>query len=270
MKPLTKIIINRGTLDDIEFPSVLYKYRDWSDEFHKRFIIEREVFMASARSFKDKLDCYNSTRFDLLSDEQIYQYYRHWSEKENPNWKRYNHKDFARKWLKKTPIKDKKNVEDWMKNTREEYYEHDGILSLTANCENERMWEEYANSGKGICIGYNTKELFKYVSGGGEVQYLEELPIILPEPFMEFAEAMRNRIYCKLKDYQYEEEYRTRTFSPNPLTLSDRRIKLPKEVFNKVILGNNISDSDKNDIIKNVTLHIGQLEIRERKTQNTQ
>lgn len=259
-----KITINHGTLDDIEFPPILYKYRDWSDEFHKRFITEREVFMASAQSFKDKLDCNNSTRFDLLSDKQIYQYYRYWSEKENLNWKRYQHKDFARKLLKQTPIKNKKHVENWMEDTRNQYYQHDGIFSLTANPENEKMWEEYANKNSGICIGYNTRELFRYLGGGGEVQYLDELPIILPEPFMHFAEAMRNRVYCKLREYEYEEEYRTRIFSPNKLTLIDRQVKLPNEVFNKVILGSNVSDADRNDIIKNIKLYLGEIEINEK------
>ena len=264
MEQPTKITIHQGVLDDLEFPPILYKYRNWSDDFHKRFITEREIFMASPRSFQDKLDCNNSTRFDLLTDEQIYKYYRHWSEREHPKWKKFQHKDFARKWLKITPIKNKDHVEKWMEETRETYYEHDGILSLTANCDNERMWTEYANSGKGFCIGYNTRELFRNVVGGGEVQYFDELPIILPEPFMEFAEAMRNRVYCKLKEFEFEEEYRTRKFSPNPLTLTDRQITLPKEAFNRIILGQNISDSDKKDIIENVTNYLGEIEIIEK------
>ncbi len=264
MEPKSKITIHHGTLNDIEFPPILYKYRNWSDNFHKRFIVQREVFMASARSFTDKLDCNNSTRFDLLDDQQIYQYYRHWSEKEHPNWKKFQHKDFARKWTKQTPIKDKNHVEEWMKKTREEYYDHDGILSLTANCDNERMWKEYGNVDKGFCIGYNTKELFKYVGGGGEVLYLDELPMILPEPFMEFPEAMRNRVYCKLKEFEFEEEYRTRKFSPNTLTVEERRIELPPTAFNRIILGKKMTDADKKEIKEYIKSHIGEIQIVEK------
>mgnify|MGYP006347233241 CR=1 FL=1 len=259
-----KIIVNHGILDDIELPSVVYKYRSWSDDNHKRFITEKEVYMASARSFEDQLDCKNPTRFDLLSDKQIYEYYL-WSsqEKENPNFSRQQHRKFARYWAKHSPEKKKKKVQEWMDKSIEEYYEHDGILSLTENCNNDLMWEKYADNGKGFCIGYNSHEMFKHIGGGGKVEYVDTLPIILPEPFMHFAEALRNRVYSKVKSWSFEEEYRTKKFWLNPATIKDRQIKLPKEAFNRIILGKNMSENDKKEIIELTKKHIGEIEIIE-------
>jgi hypothetical protein len=265
MKQTVKLTIGHGVLDDIELPSIIYKYRTWSDNFHKRFITEREVFMASARSFEDDLDCRNPTRFDLLTNRQIYDYYDWSSKEENPNFTRQQHRKFARSWAKKSLIKDIKSVEKWKADTLEEYYDHDGILSLTENWNNDEMWKKYSDDGKGFCIGYNTREMFKYLGGGGPVEYVDELPIILPEPFMQFAEALRNRVYHKLKKWTFEDEYRTKMFWPHVATIQDRQIQLPKEAFNKIILGNNISENDKAELIKNVTSHIGDIEITERK-----
>lgn len=265
MKQPPKITLHHGSLDDIELPPLIYKYRTWSDEYHKRFINEREIFMASARSFEDDLDCHNPTRFDLLTSQQIYDYYFWSSKKENTNFTRQQHREFARNWAKKSPVKDKLTVEKWKAQTLEEYYDHDGILSLTENWNNEEMWRKYADDGKGFCIAYNTRKLFRHIGGGGTVDYVDELPIILPEPFMTFAEALRNRVYCKLKKWSFEEEYRTKKFWPHVATIQDRQIRLPKEVFNKIILGDNISESDKDEIIKNTNLYIGDIEIVERK-----
>jgi hypothetical protein len=256
-----RIIVNQGVLDDIELPPIVYKYRTWSDDFHKRFITEREVFMASARTFEDQLDCRNPTRFDLLNNEQIYEYYFWSSQKENPHFSRQQHRKFSRYWAKHSPIKDKKTVEKWMNTSLEEYYDHDGILSLTENCNNNLMWEKYADNERGFCIGYNTREMFKHIGGGGKVDYVDTLPIILPEPFMHFAEALKNRVYSKVKFWNFEEEYRTKKFWLNPATIQDRQIVLPKSAFNKIILGNKISINDKKEIIELTRTYIGDIEI---------
>lgn len=263
MKQPAKITIGHGVLDDIELPSVIYKYRKWSDNLHKRFINEREIFMASAKSFEDDFDCRNPTRFDLLTNQQIYDYYIWSSKDENPSFTRQQHRKFARNWAKKTSIKDAKSIEKWQAETLEEYYDHDGILSLTENWNNDEMWRKYSDDGKGFCIGYNTREMFKYLGGGGAVEYVDILPIILPEPFMEFAEALRNRVYHKLKKWSFEDEYRTKMFWPHVATIEDRQIQLPKEAFNKIILGRNMPDENKTQIINSIREHIGNIPIIE-------
>ena len=59
MKNESKITVTYAKLEDIELPSIVYKYRSWSDEYHKRFLTEREVFMASPKTFEDELDCHS-------------------------------------------------------------------------------------------------------------------------------------------------------------------------------------------------------------------
>lgn len=75
---------------------------------------------------------------------------------------------------------------------------------------------------------------------------------------------MHNRVYYKLKKWKFESEYRTKKFWANPATQTDRQIKLPKEAFNRIILGNNISNEYRAEIERNVKENIGDIEIIKR------
>jgi len=265
MKNEIKIKVNYGKLEDINLPPIIYKYRSWSNKYHKRFLNNREVFLASPKTFEDELDCHNPIRFDLLTKQQINYYFIWYSKKNNSGFTRQQHRKFARDWSKKSDINHPKIVKEFMSKSITEYYDHEGILSLTENWNNDKMWKKYGDDGKGICIGYDTKVLFKVLGGGGPVEYCDKLPIIMPEPFMEFMEAHRNRIYFKLKKWGFEEEYRTKIFWEEPASISDRRIQLPVEAFKKVILGDNISESDKVEVISIIKEKIGELQIEYRK-----
>lgn len=265
MKNERKITITYTKLEDIELPSTVYKYRSWSDKYHKRFLLEREVFLASPKTFEDEFDCQSPARFDLLTKQQIYDYFMWSSKKDNPNFTRQQHRKFARYWSKVSDVNHPDIVKKFMDKSIEEYHEHEGILSLTENWNNEEMWKKYGDDGRGICIGYDTKIMFKHLGGGGPVEYCDELPIVMPEPFMEFEETLRNRVYTKLRKWEFEEEYRTKKFWPQIASISDRQIQLPIEAFKKIILGDNISETDEVEITAIVREKIGDIEIVKRK-----
>ncbi len=260
-----EITIDYAKLEDIDLPEVVYKYRSWSDNYHKRFLTEREVFLASPGTFEDQLDCRNPTRFDLLTKKQIYDYFMWSSQNDNPNFTRQEHRKFARYWSKVSDVNNPKIVKEFMDKSVQDYYEREGILSLTENWNNNKMWEKYGDDGKGICIGYDTKIMFQHLGGGGAVEYCDKLPDIFPEPFMHYAEAMRNRVYFKTHEWDFEEEYRTKKFWPNPASISDRQIQLPPSAFKKVIFGHNVSEKDKEVIISVVKEKIGNIELIDRK-----
>ena len=151
-----------------------------------------------------------------------------------------------------------------MANSIKQYYEHEGILSLTENWDNQEMWNKYSDSEKGFCIGYNTRIMFEYLGGGGPVNYVDKIPDILPEPFMGFGEAMRNRVYYKLKQWEFEQEYRTKMFWPKSAGIKDRQIVLPKEAFEKVIIGNKMNLDVEHEIRNKIQKHLGDIEIVKR------
>ena len=97
--------------DKIEdFPPTVYKYRSWTNNFHKEIISEQVVFMARPTSFEDPFDCKLQKRYDLLTDYEIYNRYFLDSKQNNPTWTQQQHCQFAMDWFKKSPIKNNKHV----------------------------------------------------------------------------------------------------------------------------------------------------------------
>ncbi len=127
------------------------------------------------------------------------------------------------------------------------------------------MWEKYADNHTGFCLGYNSRILFDFLGGGEKVEYPNELPILLPDPIMSREEIRWKQVYFKEKKWGLEKEYRTQKFWPEPATISDRQISLPKEAFNCVILGKNMSKSDRTEIINYIKNEIGNIDIKEQK-----
>ena len=111
------------------------------------------------------------------------------------------------------------------------------------------MWTEYSAGHTGFCIGYNPKIAFKLFGGGGEVQYLDELPIIMPTPIhdREFQHSLQ--VFSKQMKWSYEEEYRVHKFHPEPATVAQRTITLPIDAYTEIIFGAKIDPQDRNDII---------------------
>jgi len=253
-----------GTLDEIEIPDVVYKYRHWEFEHHDRFIKNKEVFLSSPASFEDEKDCRNPIRYDLLDYEQTIQLYEHVFRREHPERNREQHKKEAIEWAKKGFLKDKKYQEEYQEHYNDEMDKRQGVLSLTAECCLDEMWKKYANNGEGFCIGYNSKVMFKYLGGGAAVEYFDELPIILPRPFMPYHQGTYYKLYCKERKWEFEKEYRTIKFWESPVDVNARKIILPKEAFREVILGNKISTKNRVEIIQAVKLNIGDIPVLER------
>ena len=171
-------IINKGlvSLDEIQAPEVLYKYRNFDDPNHLKILLDHEVYFAPPASFKDEFDCNIPVRFDLLTEEEIYEIYISKSKEMNRGWAEGQHQAYASDWTKKSPLKDKAQVRKMTEYSFKEYNKRVGILSLTANNRSVEMWNRYSNSQKGFCIGFNTKILIGQLGACGPVYYFDELP----------------------------------------------------------------------------------------------
>ena len=55
-------------------PSILYKYRDWSNIYHKKIITENQIFLSSQNGFNDPFDATIPFRYDEkeLTPENIF------------------------------------------------------------------------------------------------------------------------------------------------------------------------------------------------------
>ncbi|REC56133.1 hypothetical protein DRF62_04665 [Chryseobacterium piscium] len=249
--------------NEIEVPEIIYKYRSSENENHLRFIKNKEVFMAAPSMFEDPKDCKITTRYDLMTNEEAFRFGMKLSKIANPHFTEFQHINDSGKWVNQGIYKKPEFYSGYIQFVNEEYDKRRGILSLTAKPCLDEMWEKYADNSCGICIGYNTKILFKHLGGGGDVAYVDDLPLIMPAPIMDDIEAFHKTVYFKEKKWEFEQEYRASKFFQNPASIKDRQIPIPKEAFNRIILGKNIKNAE--HIKEIVKTYIGDIPIYEQK-----
>jgi hypothetical protein len=260
-----EVTINHGTLDDIEFPKIVYKYRDWNNDWNKKFITEREVYMASPSQFEDKLDCKIPVSYEMMTEKQAELFYDRLSRLAQPNLSRQQRQKEIRDRINAKEYKNEPKNQQYQKFYFDQYFQRIGILSLTAEPCLDEMWKKYANDHKGFCVGYNSRILFEHLGGGAKVEYFDEMPILLPDPIMNREEIRYKQVYFKERKWEFEQEYRTQKFWFDGATINDRNIKIPKEAFNTVILGKDMTKEDKLDITNAIKENIGEIKIIEHK-----
>lgn len=229
-------------------PDTIYKYRTWSDKWHKTILTQQAIFLAQPTSFKDKLDCKNLMRYDLLTPVEIYERHYNHSKRINPNGDDLDHRYYAVNEFYKSKLFDQNYIRKFMEDYFKEFDKRFGVLSLTANPKNDRMWEEYSEAHKGFCVGFHSILMFNHLGGGGDVNYVDELPDILPSEKGHLEHI--KQVFFKLKHFEYEGEYRTHKFWPNPATNNDRTIQLSKDCYKEIIFGADMTESHQNEIMQ--------------------
>jgi hypothetical protein len=133
-------------------PAILYKYRDWEDEFHKQIITERTIWLPSCKNLNDPDDCKTPICIRKNTKEKKQQI------KELIH-KRVS-KDFnslSRRERKKIEVDvyNEKNYDNYelQKHLQSETIDNRfGIFSLSTNPRIPEMWTDYANHNKGFFI----------------------------------------------------------------------------------------------------------------------
>ena len=258
---VTKVALT--SFDKIEFPDTLYKYRYWVDHNHRKLVTERQIFFAPPDSFKDTFDCKIPTRWDLLTEKEIYNKYLIESKEANCGFSRQQHRAFARYWTKKNLIRNEEHVTNWQKLAFEKHNERIGILCLTAFPDNKIMWNSYSNSHAGFCVGFDPKILLSSFPGaGGPVNYFVELPIIYPIPKHDHNTQSILQVYSKLREWEFEREYRSYIFKETALDIDERIKKVPIAAFKEIILGALMPEKDIEELIGSLATELNFVRIR--------
>ncbi|MBN1185559.1 MAG: DUF2971 domain-containing protein [Bacteroidales bacterium] len=266
---MNPVSIRDTSFDELELPEVIYKYRSWTNPFHLEVISKKVLYMASPSEFTDPHDCKNPIRYDLLTDKDIFNIYLYHSKKDHKNWSREKHRSFAREWLKNTPLKNPQYVSEMQEEYFRDFHLHFGVLSLTANPSNDQMWTSYSENHQGFCIGFNTVLLFDHLGGGGIVNYYDTLPIIRPAPLHSYEQQHILQVFSKLRQWEYEQEYRTHKFYPNGATRDQRLISVPPQAFKEIIFGNKMPDPIKEQILLSIPDDLGHLLLKEENSPNS-
>lgn len=243
-----------------DYPKIIYKYRNWTEEYHKDILLKNNLFMASPEYFNDPFDCRIPINYRLLDTAEKIEKYAIEFVNRNRQFlvsKRVNLKDE----IERIKIDYTNNIEQIQTNYENILFagqnKHYGVLSLSKRWDSILMWSHYAENHRGFCVGFweeKLRESGKFGSGG-PVNYdpTNVYPNIDP-----LAKDHGNRMIDKFKethtkafDWRYEEEYRiNKLFYPNEPTIQDRTINISDDFFSDITIGLMTPVEHRNEIIK--------------------
>ncbi len=184
----------------------LYKYKK-VDKYLLATLLNQELYFASPDQLNDPLDCRISIVDSLKSA----------LESPDPDDRTEQHQVY---------LESIRGMSTWDKMDND--VESSGVLSLSSNPENSVMWSHYADSHKGVCLGFDFPENWHQLDdnemiGIAPVLYADENPFIafftdIINHFLETTEtpewksvwmpAMAFAYGTKGKDWWYEKEHR--------------------------------------------------------------
>lgn len=191
-------------------------------------------------------------RYDLLSQREKVKWIEFKIRKNEQGKPRHYYRQKALQTFKNSPLANLERIKRLQQEKFEEYDVRTGVLSLTQNPSNEKMWKKFSDYGKGFCVGFKSEILFKKLGGGGKVEYVPKLPKVMPEPTHSHEQQMIFQIFYKEDKWSYEDEYRTYTFRKTPMSTEERIIVVPPEAFTVIILGNQMSNYEKTELKKSI------------------
>jgi hypothetical protein len=223
-------MISRITNEKI--PSILYKYRDWTNKFHRKLISHQEIYFPKPSEFNDPFDGNIPVRWDLMSYEECFE--------KNLGLINTVHKNkdqkLVREYAKK--VTDEKTLwypEKLSKERPEQLHKWNsiiGLFSLSNVNDNILMWSHYSLNHSGFAVGLKTESLINdYVFDYLEpIKYQEEYPIIkgTDDTTVQFYK----KFFHKSELWNYEKEWR---LSKNHI--EKRLVKLKKETIDQIIIG---------------------------------
>jgi hypothetical protein len=241
---------------EYNLPPILYKYISWDNEHHKKILTENEIFFSSPSNFNDPFDSSISVHkedIEQIDDDKALEICRIHIKQKYPNLSEEEVNDTANKRYDKNLKYDHENIIFAHKIQQDASYENFGIFSLSEIPHNILMWSHYANSHRGICIGFSTsilKSCFhesslenRFSIMPRKVEYRTDRPKF--EPLVEAPINFYNQFSVKSIDWQYEKEWR--------YILLDRtnyKVKIPQEAICTIILGGRISRNHRLEIIE--------------------
>lgn len=241
----------------MKFPNTIYKYRNWENPNHQRILNNQEIYFTSCNKFNDPFDSTIPVRYNLVSEDQILQYYKKHLKKAFSHLTKSEVLKKALDAVKKGVYKNPTQIEllkKYMMIKREKDF---GVFSCSQIKDSILMWTHYANDHKGFCVGFNIAELMKFKEKIGvkkgilfnlyEVFYHDKYPVLIPSGTSADEFAVLEPFRIKASIWNYEQEYRLILISGTNLSL-----QLPDSIISEIIIGCKMPEEQKENLISEV------------------
>lgn len=227
---------------------ILYKYRNWDDNYHKSILKDNQFYLAPPSSFNDPFDCRIFAQFVDLTQNELEEYAKKIVQGSNLP---VDQEQLIINKIKNDPEAHQANFERVSTDNFDKFL---GIISFSTKWDNLLMWSHYGNMHKGFCIGLDEEKLqaeFKF-GASGLVNYPtnKKYPKISPLTDGDNS-SFFTTVYNKSIDWIYENEYRFASIKrPNGFKKEDRIMTFSNESIKEVILGLNSSEETDNEILE--------------------
>lgn len=163
------LIRGETTMANLPLPGILFKYREWGNSDHLRmltdaeFMFERPYEMCpfSELQFETKVMGWNKLR----------QFYEDRVQKRFPLLNSYEQSVIIQREFKLSAYHNPKLVDREIVDLFNQFDGRFGALSLGSNNVSNRLWEDFALSGSGFCVGVDPHIIAHSSSHGGLMQY---------------------------------------------------------------------------------------------------
>lgn len=189
---------------------ILYKYRVLCDndgslnEFTEKLLFNGQIYLSDFESLNDPFEGQIVPRYKGITKEKVmnlYPFLKDSTDFNDVDWESESVQSYI---LDKFTPKIKDDLKKY------------GVFCASSDCYNELLWAHYADSHKGVCIGFDAKKL-------EEISSYEILPVCLQDkrPEVEFLdnrshydEYVKKMLTTKSRVWEYEHEYRMIAFNP--------------------------------------------------------
>lgn len=256
---IDKIIASGG------FPNVVYKFRCWNDQPNDHIIRHKTIYLSSpSELLADYPEAILPIDESQITEENLMKLAQYHTSIFFPELPPRLAQLKAQELRKSMLIEDPKHrieAEGFAMKRNDEVL---GIFCSSITFDNIEMWEAMACLSTGYAVGIRLKELLLDDRVSGSASIVKYYPMGDPPKVSPFSFSEKERIEKALeeinnvpKTYDYEKEIRiVRTNRKilngivQPYEAEDRLVKLNDEQIEEILLGPNISEKDKNEILE--------------------
>lgn len=226
-------------------PTVLYKYRSWSDQYQKKLLTDNQIYFAAPEQFNDPFDAALPYQYkeEEMTEANIFLKLIEIEKKAAPH---KSDKEIHEAAYQRQASGIFKNGRYWqhfypeLKKTINQTF---GICSLSSKRDNILMWSHYSESHKGFVVGLDTTIFFHTAKGQiGKVIYDVQFPKV--GLFDSGITDIIRLLYTKSPLWEYEDEYRISIDRPKTVVI------LPDTAFKEIVIGCQMPEREKNEITK--------------------
>ncbi len=238
-----------------QLPKVLYKYRSFDKNgYGKQMALGGVAYFSSAKELNDPFETQFTPQSKLLEldGEALHSFLHEKTLAHYPNVSADRIMELVQTGIQRREYllnRDPRGIEPILDVQNRKY----GILSLTATPKSIPMWGYYADSHKGICVGFDMKSIAEHqnnllkrdeILSLRKVRYKKRLPVCNIDfngdrTQTSELEALEATVYTKSRVWKHEEEYRLLFFDHPSFAYT-----FGSDAIAEVIVGINAKEED--------------------------